>query len=380
MKLYPAGKLSPANRESSYWSVAYRRLVSFHYMSKGEMWSMCFGMQKNNCRVVSGEDDFQSGVSVEKKVSLFLDSGAFSAWSLGSEIKLEDYIAFIKQYKDYISIYAVLDVIGDAEGTWQNQKKMEEAGLHPLPCFHFGEPWRYLDRYIDQYDYIALGGLAKKKGNSEMFEFLNACFDRICDANGLPLVKVHGFGVTNFRAMSSYPWYSVDSTTWLITSRMGSILVPQKLPNGEWDYLQILPGKKTQKISVSTVSPASAVPDAHISTLSRQWKMRVDEWLEQHNSRLGKSRFCRVPANYVLQDGERWAKSVGVGEYEEEYEFAPPVAQDDKRYIEIIEEPGVCNDYVERDVLNAKYFKELEARFPKWPWPWKRPALRSFGF
>ena len=82
----------------------------------------------------------------KNKVNLFLDSGAFSAFTQGAEINIVDYIAFIKKNKKYIETYAVLDVIGSAEKTWENQRIMEKAGLSPLPCFHFGEGVKWLKK------------------------------------------------------------------------------------------------------------------------------------------------------------------------------------------------------------------------------------------
>jgi len=181
----------------------------------------------------------------QHKVNLFLDSGAYSAKTQGIEINLDEYIAFIKKYKKYINIYANLDVIGDAEATWKNQKKMEKAGLHPLPCYHYGEDVKYLKRYIKEYDYMALGGLVG--GSSAK---LGPWFDRIfqnyiCNEKGYPKIKVHGFGMTSLKFMLRYPWYSVDSTSWVTTGRMGGLLVPKKV-NGKYDY-----SKNPWKIAIS---------------------------------------------------------------------------------------------------------------------------------
>ena len=84
-------------------------------------------------------------MNTKNKVHLFLDSGAFSAYTLGIEINIYEYIEFIKQHKNIIDMYANLDVIATgntlndkkyaAEKTLQNQKIMEEAGLSPLPVF-----------------------------------------------------------------------------------------------------------------------------------------------------------------------------------------------------------------------------------------------------
>ena len=49
------------------------------------------------------------------RIKWFLDSGAFSAFTQGAEIDIQEYIEFIKEHKDYLEAYANLDVIGDAE-------------------------------------------------------------------------------------------------------------------------------------------------------------------------------------------------------------------------------------------------------------------------
>jgi hypothetical protein len=80
---------------------------------------------------------------------IFLDSGAFSAMSQGVHIDIVDYIAFVKQNKSKLKVYANLDVIGNAEATLKNQEIMEKAGLSPLPCFHYGEDKKYLQMYCE---------------------------------------------------------------------------------------------------------------------------------------------------------------------------------------------------------------------------------------
>lgn len=91
--------------------------------------------------------------------NLFLDSGAYSAFSRGEKIDIDEYIKFIQKYQNNIKIYAGLDVIGNYIETRKNLEYMESKGLKPLPTFHFGSPLSELERMIDKYDYIALGGL-----------------------------------------------------------------------------------------------------------------------------------------------------------------------------------------------------------------------------
>ena len=94
--------------------------------------------------------------------SLFLDSGAFSAFNKNEIINVYKYIEFVKKYNDICDIYASLDDIGSYKKSIENYHIMLDAGLNPLPTFHLGEPWWVLDEYLKHTNYIALGGVAKK--------------------------------------------------------------------------------------------------------------------------------------------------------------------------------------------------------------------------
>lgn len=152
----------------------------------------------------------------------FLDSGAFSAFTLGAKISLSDYIQFIHRTKELWSLYANLDVIGDYKATRTNQEIMEKEGLNPLATFHYKSPIEELDRILERYNHIALGGLvpiAIRRG--ELENWLDYCFARIVKKNPLP--KVHGFGVNSLWALKKYPFYSVDATSWKQGGRYGRI-------------------------------------------------------------------------------------------------------------------------------------------------------------
>ena len=152
-------------------------------------------------------------------MNIFMDSGAFSAKTQGVEINIDDYIQYLKRDGKYFISYATLDVIGDAEKTWENTKIMEDAGLNPLPVYHLGTPFKYLHKCME-YDYFCLGGIAKARSNVRM-EFLDRVFDEVCDDDGMPRNKIHGFGVTATAILRRYPFYSVDSTSWLMTGANG---------------------------------------------------------------------------------------------------------------------------------------------------------------
>lgn len=205
----------------------------------------------------------------ERGEKVFLDSGAFSAHTLGAEIKLEDYCHYIKRNEDIIRnedgelLCSVLDGIGDAQKTLDNQKLMEKNGVRPLPCFHYGEDESYLEWYITNYDYITLGGMVRK-GSPQLVIWLDRIFDRhLLDGSGKPRVKVHGFGMTSVKLMERYPWWSCDSSSWIQSAAFGSVIIP---------------GVGT--ISVSDKSPDRHTWGKHVSTLSDIERERVCEYFE----------------------------------------------------------------------------------------------------
>jgi len=279
------------------------RLLSFHYIQKTKANQEIFSFYKKR--------------RGKKMINLFLDSGAFSAFTKKVEIDIQEYIKYIKENKKYINLYANLDVIGDAEGTLKNQKIMEKAGLSPIPCFHAGEDFSYLDHYIKNYDYISLGGVAQLGRRAGVW--MEDCFDRICGDDGIPRVKVHGFAVTSLKLMMRFPWYSVDSTSWVMTSRMGSVYVPI-FRNGEYIY-----DENSWKVCVSEKSPNVKDAGKHITTFAPQAR--------------------DVICNYFKLKG-----------------FT-------------LEE--LASDYMKRDELNIIYFNDLEKTFPEWPWAYKRSKVRS---
>jgi hypothetical protein len=297
----------------------------------------------------------------KKRVELFLDSGAYSAWSQGKEINIDEYISFIKENKEVIDVYANLDVIGNAEATWNNQMRMEKAGLKPLPVFHYGEDLKWLKRILDQnYGYISFGGMVPIS-TGDLIHWLDQLFKiYICDPDGMPHTKVHGFGLTSLRLMLRYPWYSVDSTSWVVTGRMGSIYIP-KYKGGKWIY-----DEDSWKIAVSNRSPNTKEAGKHITTMSPMEKKILLNYIHEKGYQLGSSEYKIVDQGYELAENERFCDK-------------KPSDKKEKREVEIIVEPGISNVYQLRDEMNILYFLDLEKSMPEWPWAFKLESVQK-GF
>lgn len=137
-----------------------------------------------------------------------MDSGAFSAFTSGKVIVLQDYIdichRLIEADSTLVEVFA-LDVIGDWKGSMANAEEMWRQGVEAIPCFHYGEPWDVLKQLCATYPKVAIGGCVGKRDKDE---FASQCFARVWPK------KLHGFGFGSEKSILLNPWHSVDATNW----------------------------------------------------------------------------------------------------------------------------------------------------------------------
>jgi len=147
------------------------------------------------------------------KGRVFLDSGAFTAMTKGVTIDLNAYAEFVKRVLPFLTVYANLDVIGDYVKTRENQERMEALGLAPMATFHARSPYEELERMVERYDYIALGGIARERNKSRLRAHLDNCFSIVRRKPGL---KTHAYGLNAWWIWDRYPFYSVDATSYIV--------------------------------------------------------------------------------------------------------------------------------------------------------------------
>lgn len=224
---------------------------------------------------------------------LVLDSGAFSAWNVGAQIDLDDYIAYIYRNMEWVSAYVNLDVIPgqpgrtpteaeveeSARASWANMEYMQGMGLDPIPVFHQGERFYWLERMFEaDIEYIGISP-ANDRSTEAKIEWLDRVFNYLCDDDGNAKVKTHAFGVTAIDIVSRYPWHTVDSTTWLVAgSRFGLLRVPYMGRDGKWDM--------TRRLSSVRISKEAPLVEGHFIFLSNADKAAVVRFIEEAGSTL----------------------------------------------------------------------------------------------
>jgi hypothetical protein len=145
-------------------------------------------------------------------VRLMLDSGAYTFQSKGYadiDVWLERVFSVRNNARELISY----DVIGDGQKTYEYYLYVSKYLPDVIPVFHQYSDFKYLDCYLDRTDRIALGGMVGS-GSRKVY-FLKKVFKR-------KIVRYHGFGLSSQPLLMLFPFYSVDSTSWLNGCRYGS--------------------------------------------------------------------------------------------------------------------------------------------------------------
>jgi hypothetical protein len=175
--------------------------------------------------------------SVDLGVGVMMDSSAASFHGLARKRnvgkhsrddidKLRDsvvseYVGYVKRHRKEWDWYVTFDYDHDADICWNMQKHLEHKGIHPVPVYHSGQDTEWFERYCREgYKLIGIGGTVQRRGYTQT----RMVFDRIFDLAAKHGVELHGFGITSLSLMLMYPWYSVDSASWVKIAAYGSVL------------------------------------------------------------------------------------------------------------------------------------------------------------
>lgn len=313
------------------------------------------------------------------KIELMLDSGAHSYFmketQRGQNTKQEkfgekddtwayadtqDFWDYADRYGQYLQenqgkfeVAVNLDVIRNPELSWRMQQYLEERyKVKILPVYHQGSDPKWLKLYMDRYDYIGIGGLGQFVSRTQWVQYGDRTFGLLCDKAGRPIWKTHGFALTSVDLMLRYPWYSCDSTSWLVGEKFGLVIVPREK--------QGLPDYGIPPIMVSMTTRPSSKKNSY-PNISELDKSKILAYCKKvADVEYGESEFVNVSRGYKLQPGEFWADK-------------------QKLIVERVIVPGIGNDMEIRNTLNVKYFEALGKYLEENPPIFKREKAFGLG-
>jgi hypothetical protein len=152
----------------------------------------------------------QIGAYFRRPSALMLDSGAFTAYTLGKPV---DHDALIREAHRPEWTEAVgLDVIGDWQATRRNAEREAAMGATKMmPTFHLGDPWEALEFYCERFPKVAIGGMVGAP-KLDVLRFLGQVFARAWPK------RLHSFGRCEEEILSRFPFESADAVTWAMAS------------------------------------------------------------------------------------------------------------------------------------------------------------------
>lgn len=173
-----------------------------------------------------------------KADAVITDSGAFTAWQSGKQMDLGEYIAWCRERRREEGrrpdmVHVSLDVIPGERGRAPTEKErkdgmalslangdaMREAGLPIMEVYHQYEPVSFLEEILERMQPGDVLGISPRQGAGpsmhSRLRFCDGVFAYLLDRYGKKLPKAHGLGLTSKQAVFKYPWWSVDSLSWV---------------------------------------------------------------------------------------------------------------------------------------------------------------------
>ena len=171
------------------------------------------------------------------------DSGAFTAWSIGKPVDIDEYVKWSKeQMAKYPRVVSVnLDVIPGEKGrnstkeerdagmrkSVENADYLRSKGLDIMEVFHQDEPREFLDELLDRLPENGILGISPRndvsvKAKLEWQKVLLSHLSRRFTPDKMP--RTHGLAVTSPQMLQEFPYYSADSSSWAGAARFGTLI------------------------------------------------------------------------------------------------------------------------------------------------------------
>jgi hypothetical protein len=250
--------------------------------------------------------------------NVLVDSGAFTAWGSGKRIDLNKYGQFCQKLASDSQCairFVNLDVIPGRKGGgyiprkqrdvsaregWKNYQFLsDEMGLRVMPVFHQFDSFDWLQRMAAETDYI---GISPSNDSSVSRRAKEWWLDNVFVMIGSRL-RTHAFGNTS-QFLLRYPFYSVDSTTWMNGDKFRSMLLFGGIASSP-----IGVGQLNRKRIIENLGNPRLRTDKHVIPFMRSAKYRVKRGVqaflefEFNCTELWDCKGIRWPGTFLRADG-----------------------------------------------------------------------------
>ena len=184
-----------------------------------------------------GLKEIEERLKKHRGMKILIDSGAFTFFKDPQyatktlewwETYLQNYTEFIKTHRDYIFACVELDIdsIVGAEQVEKWREKyfypLEQEGINVIYLYHLDKDLDYFEQMCRQHAYVGFSYLEMKR-NIEDANEIELLVNSLFDIAKRYRTAIHGFAITGNKMLSSYPFFSADSTTYLAGAQFGEI-------------------------------------------------------------------------------------------------------------------------------------------------------------
>lgn len=160
-----------------------------------------------------------------KRPAIFMDSGAFTLQT-DTAVGIKEAVAFARKYATFIQEneqslehYVSVDWRRNGKISWDMQKRLEDWGLKPLPVYHAEDDFAWFEKLCAAKYPIVCVSKPDRAGALTLDRLYKQVFS-VAHEHG---TLVHGLSETGSNIFR-YPFYSVDSTSWLQDAGRGYII------------------------------------------------------------------------------------------------------------------------------------------------------------
>lgn len=215
---YPCSLVMSGVESDAYFDIAIgeevdRMLMSYHYIQR------------------KGKNFLRDRLSKHPQVKMMIDSGAHTFIAKEEEYihkpiefwedYIERYVRFIRNNKEFIFSCVELDIahlVGFEKVDYFRTKYFEplkNEGILVCYVWHEYDGIKHWEEMCEKYDYVGFS-----LGNNV---FTEAQINRMINTARKHGALVHGFAVTRTELMSKIPFFTGDSTTWLVGTQYGEL-------------------------------------------------------------------------------------------------------------------------------------------------------------
>lgn len=202
-----------------YWNIVVNQcgmrnvLMSYHYLQK------------------KGSEFLKKRLEETPDVKILIDSGAHTFYSKIDEYSkkpdsfwddyLQKYTEWVAENKDYITSCANLDIEGivgiEKVDEWNKKyfAPLEEMGIDVCYIWHAVRGTNGWEDYCKKYKYVGL--------STENDSLTTQHLSKMLTVSKRYNTRVHGMALTKTEVLVRVPFYSVDSTTWLVGQQYGEL-------------------------------------------------------------------------------------------------------------------------------------------------------------